>query len=173
MPKIDFQEVVKMHYRNLYRFACHLASNETDAGDLTQHAFYKFAQHVERFEESINVKSWLYTTLYRRFIDQTRKAKRVHPTAFETLEHLEAPDLKPQGQRVDHEILLDALAKLDPDSRAVLSLYYLESFTYREIAETLDIPSGTVMSRLHRAKCKLYQLLGGDSNRSQTSNDES
>ena len=156
---MDFEKVVKMHYRNLYLFGLSLCSSEADAGDLTQHTFLQFAKNFSRFNAGSNVKSWLFTTLYHRFIDIRRRSSRFTETPFEE-EFREVEDRTfDVATRIDAATVRDCMLELEEHFRSVLSLFYLEGFSYKEIAEILELPVGTVMSRLHRGKALLASLI--------------
>ncbi len=163
MATPTFEEIVGNHYRNLFRFGMSLCSNEADAKDLTQYAFLQFARNQHKFEKGGNAKSWLYTTLHRRFIDQYRRQVKF-PNV--TIDEPDSPVLQhdvfsegPDFSSFDAEMVHDALSQLDEAMRSVLSLYYLESFSYKEIAHTLEVPIGTIMSRLYRGKQQLAAIL--------------
>ena len=156
---MDFENVVKMHYRNLYLFGLSLCSSEADAGDLTQHTFLQFAKNISRFDAGSNVKSWLFTTLYRRFVDTRRREKRWVETPFEEEFHETEDRTFDITSRIDGATVRDLMLDLEGRFRSVLSLYYLESFSYKEIAEMLELPIGTVMSRLHRGKALLAKQI--------------
>jgi len=154
-----YAQAVDDHYANLYRFALQLARNPTDAEDLTQQAYLKLARNQAKIKDMGKVKSWLYSTLYRQFIDQYRRQSRYTDAPAE---EQETPELNPRQQmakKADAERVHAALAQLDESVRAPLTLFYLEDFSYREIAAALSIPVGTVMSRLSRGKTRLAQLL--------------
>lgn len=153
-----FEEVVDAHYRALYRFAFTLSRNEHDACDLTQQTFTIFAKNRESLRDSSKVKSWLFTTLYREFIRQNKKNKRTDhqdpDQLAKTMVLSETPDLN----QSDHPRILAALHQLDEVYRAPLTLYYLQNLSYREIAESLAVPIGTIMSRLSRGKNRLKEI---------------
>lgn len=150
--------VLLRYYRDLYRYALSLTGHEADAADLTQQAAVKFAVKWQDIREDGAIKSWLYTTLYREFLHLRRRAK-------ETVEfdetHLHETHAKSADQElaVDGQTALALLGRMDEPHRSVLSLFYLEDLSYREIADILAVPAGTVMSRLSRAKDALRQLL--------------
>ena len=155
----EFEKLVKLYYRDLYRFGLSLTGSEADACDLTQETFYVWANKRDQIKNPAKVKSWLFTTLHRQFL-QTRR----HRTRFKHEPIDDAlPDLPHVAtdcvDRVDAQTLLTLLAQLDENHRAPLVLYYLEDLSYNEIAETLTVPLGTVQSRIGRAKVKLLQLL--------------
>ncbi len=157
--EVEFEKLVKLYYRDLYRFGLSLTGSEADACDLTQETFYVWANKRDQIKNPAKVKSWLFTTLHRQFL-QTRR----HRTHFkhEPIDDA-SPDLPHVAtdcvDRVDAQTLLTFLAQLDENHRAPLVLYYLEDLSYNEIAETLAVPLGTVQSRIGRAKVKLLQLL--------------
>lgn len=154
-----FEEVVNAHYESLYRFAVSLTQRESEARDLTQDTFAQLARKAHQIEERAKIKSWLFTTLYRAFLDYRRRTSR-HPTVeVEAADH-ELPVELPQGAtRLDAAAALQALAQVDELFRAPLVLFYLEDHSYLEIAEILKIPPGTVMSRISRGRAMLRQLM--------------
>lgn len=154
-----FEEVVTTHYESLYRFAFSLAQREADARDLTQDTFAQLARKAQQIEESARVKSWLFTTMYRLFVDGRRKTNRHPQVDVETADH-ELPVELPQGPaRLDAAAALQALSQVEELFRAPLILFYLEDHSYLEIAEILKIPPGTVMSRISRGRAMLRHLM--------------
>jgi RNA polymerase sigma-70 factor (ECF subfamily) len=156
---IDFNELVDRYYAPLYRFALSLAKNAGDAADLTQQTFYLWAAKGHQLREQAKVKSWLFTTLYREYLSTYR-----HNTKFPHVEledaAAEMPSVAPSiFNDIDGGTVVAALAQVDEVFRAPLSLFYLEELSYQEIAEVLEVPIGTVMSRLSRGKAQLRQLL--------------
>jgi len=154
-----FEQIVSAHYTNLYRFALSLARNADDASDLTQQTFYRWASRGHQLKDRSKVKTWLHTTLYREFLGQRRRTSRfVEPSDGD------APPTEPAVDpvvidRLDASTVLEALWEIDELYRAPLVLFYLEDLSYQEISETLDIPPGTVMSRLSRGKENLRHRL--------------
>ncbi|TVR49590.1 MAG: RNA polymerase sigma factor [Puniceicoccaceae bacterium] len=159
MPKRDFSSIVDAYYRDLFRFALSLARNPDDAADLTQQTFFIYAekQHTVRNEKA--VKSWLFTTLYREFLRNRRHANRFEPMSVEDGPNHEPTESDDPITAVDAQTALDCLQQLDDTFRAPLTLFYLEDFSYQEIANVLDIPIGTVMSRLSRGKSQIRKRL--------------
>ncbi len=156
---IDFGKLVETYYTSLYRFAYSLSGKEADAWDLTQQVFIRWAEKGDTLRDKSKVKSWLFTTLYREFLRWKRQNKKVFsmedlgPSTEGTTVASDA------GDRTDTSTLMDTLTRIDETYRTPLSLFYLEDMTYREIAEVLEIPTGTVMSRLSRGKDQLRQRL--------------
>ena len=160
MSDETFTRLVDQHYPPLYRFALSLARNTADACDLTQQTFYLWATHGHTLRDLTKAKTWLFTTLYREFLRGRRRGARV--TSIEELPpggaELADADLD-QARRLDGGLVLAALGGVEEVFRAPLTLFYLEELSYQEIAETLDVPIGTVMSRLARGKAQLRAAL--------------
>lgn len=158
MPGLEFEQLVDAHYAALYRFAYSLAKNEMDAADLTQQTFYIWAEKGHDLRDAGKAKSWLFTTLYREFL-----GRRKHEIRFPKVALDEAPeetiDVPVAAEKIDAASALQALGRLDENYRAPLTLFYLKQFSYNEIAEVLNVPVGTVMSRLARGKAELRKAL--------------
>jgi RNA polymerase sigma-70 factor (ECF subfamily) len=157
-----FAQLVDAHYAPLYRFALSLSRNGSDAGDLVQQTFFIWATKGHGLRELTKAKSWLFTTLYREFL---RGRRRDSKSTF--LEDLPPGEKDPVADDVDRVSKIDAasvmvaLQTVDEAFRAPLTLFYIEDLSYAEIAETLDVPIGTVMSRLSRGKAQLRLALEG------------
>jgi len=155
----DFEQIVDAHYAPLYRFAYSLARSEPGAADLTQQTFYLWASRGHQLRDVTKVKSWLFTTLYREFLNLHRRESRFPQADLEG----ETAELPAEGgsiaDAIDGATAVAALQKIDEVYRAPLTLFYLEDFSYREIADVLGVPPGTVMSRLSRGKGLLRKLL--------------
>lgn len=155
-----FTQLVDAHYMPLYRFALSLAKNSADAGDLVQQTFFIWATKGHGLRESTKAKSWLFTTLYREFLRGRRRDSRAT-----SLEDLPSGETDVAAEEVDRVARLDAasvvaaLQSVDEVFRAPLTLFYLEDLSYLEIAEALEVPIGTVMSRLSRGKAQLRAAL--------------
>lgn len=165
----DYQLAVDQHYKNLYYFALNLTKNGADAEDLVQQAFLKLAKSYSKIRDISKVKSWLFSTLYRQFIDQKRKVNRYPEIQYEE-SGADSMVAEPAsiGRGVDCESVVSALKHLKESLRVPLTLFYFEHYSYQEIAETLDLPMGTVMSRLYRAKAELYKQLKDPQSQSQS-----
>ncbi len=155
-----FAQVVADYHTALFRFALSLARNAADADDLTQQTFYVWATKGHTLRDASKLKTWLFTTLYREFLKGRRRSTR--HIAFDDLSPAEQdpPDVEVSAiDRMDAELVLQALQEIPPLAREPLSLFYLQNLSYLEIAEILDVPIGTVMSRLSRGKIQLRALL--------------
>lgn len=154
-----FPDLVNTYYQPLYRFAYSLAKNPEEASDLTQQTFLIWARKGSSLKDKSKVKSWLFTTLYREFLGVRRKSTRFPHINAEAIEH-ELPSIAPGVVRkLDSKRALEALNEIDETFRAPLVLFYMKDLAYKEIAEILDIPIGTVMSRLSRGKARLKKIL--------------
>ena len=158
MSTNDFKQLVDEQYAPLFRFALSLARSEADASDLTQQTFFIWASKSDQVRDASKAKSWLFTTLYREFLHRRR-----HEVRFPKVELDEACEedmsISPDISAIDGTTVLQALSELEEPYRAVITLFYLEQFSYRDIADVLAIPVGTVMSRLSRGKAQLRQRL--------------
>lgn len=170
MDDVDYEQAVALYHEDLHRFALSLARNPDDARDLTQESYCRFLTKSGQLRDRTKVKSWLFTTLYRVFLGRKRHEKSFPHDELSTVE-AELPALTPDlVDKMDGEVVIEALDEIDEHHRTPLVLFYLQSLSYREIAELLDIPVGTVMSRLSRAKIILRTLITTRTNRSETSN---
>lgn len=156
---VDFERLVLEHHEALYRFARSLARNESDARDLVQETFLRWAQRGHQLSDVSKVKSWLFTTLYRESAAKARRAVRFPHDSIESAEP-ELPEIPPEAPRItDAELILAALDQLAEHFRSPIALFYLEAYSYPEIAEILDVPVGTVKSRLARGIAQLQRAL--------------
>jgi RNA polymerase sigma-70 factor (ECF subfamily) len=158
-PDLEFEKLVNLYYRDLYRFGLSLTASDADAADLTQETFYIWANKGHQLKNPGTVKGWLFTTLHREFLKTCRHRKRL---ADEPIEEgaMSLPDAASDCvNRIDSQTLLHLLREIDEDFRAPLVLYYLEDLSYKEIADVLAIPLGTVQSRIARAKIQLLRRL--------------
>jgi RNA polymerase sigma factor (sigma-70 family) len=161
-----FTQLVDAHYAPLFRFALSLTRREADACDLTQQTFYVWATKGGALRDVTKAKSWLFTTLYREFLRGRRRDQRW--TSIEDLPPGEtdvADEEIDRVRRMDGAMVLEALGTVDEVFRAPLTLFYVEDFSYVEIAEALDVPLGTIMSRLSRGKTQLRAVLAAQEQR--------
>lgn len=159
MPAPDFQLLVDRYYEPLYRFGYSLAGNRDDACDLAQQTFFIWARHGHDLRDAGKAKAWLFTTLYREFLKLHRHSRRLALVEEPELDAA-ADDSDPEWiSRLDSGTVLEALGQVDETFRAPLALFYLQELSYKEIASVLNVPIGTVMSRLSRGKDQLRRLL--------------
>jgi RNA polymerase sigma factor (sigma-70 family) len=156
----SFEQIVDAHYQGLYRFALSMCRREATAQDLVQQTFLQWAKKGHTLRDASKVKTWLFTTIYREWLAIARREKKYEEVEFEPDQHGAAQQQDDgENPRVDSATLQTALEELEPNYRAPLVLFYLKELSYRDIAETLGVPIGTVMSRLSRAKDSLRTIL--------------
>jgi RNA polymerase sigma factor (sigma-70 family) len=161
--EIEFEDLVRAHYASLYRFALSLTHSESDAGDLTQQTFLIWGSKGHQLRDRSRARTWLFTTLHREFLRMRRHQIRFPQTELNEVDP-ELPFVEPeQIDILKLDDVLRSLAQVEPLYRAALSLFYVEEMSYREMADILGVPIGTVQSRLSRGKARLRQLLAADS----------
>ena len=156
---LEFENLVARFYGPLYQFAFGLTRAEADASDLTQQTFYIWATKGHQLRDGAKVKTWLFTTLHREFLNARRKIVRFpHPELSEVDNELPwvAPEMV---NALDAAQAVALLGQVGEPYQAALTLFYLEDCSYREIAEILEVPLGTVQSRLSRGMAQLQQLM--------------
>jgi RNA polymerase sigma-70 factor, ECF subfamily len=155
----DFEKLVDLYYPSLYRFAFSLTRQESEACDLTQETFLIWAKKGHSVRDETKVKSWLFTTLHREYLQKQRRRVRFPQVELDAAE-TELPEVAPVTMgNIDRHNVLNALSQLDENFQAAVALFYLEDHSYPEIAEILQIPLGTVKSRISRGIGQLQLLL--------------
>jgi len=158
----DFEGLVARYYEPLYQFAFSLTRSEADAGDFTQQTFYVWATKGHQLRDPDKVKTWLFTTLHRQFLESRRRLVRFPHQELDASE-IELPVIQPNAiSQLDTAQVLVALARVDETFQAPVSLFYLQDYSYKEIAEILGLPLGTVKSRISRGIGQLQKLLAKD-----------
>jgi RNA polymerase sigma-70 factor (ECF subfamily) len=155
--------LVDEHYAALYRYAYRLSGSTADAEDLTQETFCKAQLCFSQLKDSGRAKPWLFSILRNAYLHRVRADRQHGCISLDGVGDVPEPSPEPLPP-VDPEQLQRALNELPEAFRTPIILYYFEDFGYREIAEQMDLPMGTVMSRLARAKASLRaQLLPSES----------
>jgi RNA polymerase sigma-70 factor (ECF subfamily) len=155
----DYEQAVAEYYEPLYAFGYSLAGNEDDASELTQETYCRLLTKGGQLRDPCKIKSWLFTTLYRVFLGWKDRRARLPHFEISSVEG-ELPAILPEHVDVlRNDAIRDALLELEEHYRTPLMLYYLNDHSYEEIAGILDVPVGTVMSRLSRAKGLLREQL--------------
>ncbi|NJN27674.1 MAG: sigma-70 family RNA polymerase sigma factor [Cyclobacteriaceae bacterium] len=165
-----FESEFLPHIDAMYNFAFRITNDEDLAKDLLQDTFYKSFRFIESFHTGTNAKAWLFRILKNSFINEFRK-KSKEPSmvdyqdvetyySHENVNEIISSDLKVEVlQGMIGDEVSNALNALAVDFRIVIILCDIEGFTYEEMSKILDIPIGTVRSRLHRARNLLREKL--------------
>ena len=160
--ELDFESLVARYYEPLYKFAFSLSHDEADACDLTQQTFYVWARKGHQLRDPARVKTWLFTTLHRQFLESRRRTTRFPHAEIDSAEN-ELPVIQPvEFNQLDSATVLLALAKVDEVFQSPVALFYLEDCAYKDIAEILGVPMGTVKSRIARGIGQLQKILTDD-----------
>lgn len=165
-----FEREFLPHIDALYNFGYHLTYNEDDANDLVQETYLKAYRFIDSYEQGTNAKAWLFKILKHAFINEYRKkTKEPGRVDYEDIvAYHDQEDTKYVGtldmrQEIFQGMMGDEVTKavnsLPVDFRTVILLCDVEGFTYEEIAKIVNIPIGTVRSRLHRARNMLKEML--------------
>ncbi|MBS3944163.1 MAG: sigma-70 family RNA polymerase sigma factor [Melioribacter sp.] len=166
----EFEKEAIPHMDALYNFALKMTGDEDDADDLVQETYLKAFRFFDKFEKGTNCKAWLFRIMKNSFINDYRKqVKEPNKVDYEDVQNFyeniksDEVESKHYEQDVFSNLLDDEISKaiteLHEDFRTVIILSDIEGFTYDEIADFVDIPVGTVRSRLHRARKMLYSQL--------------
>jgi len=168
----DFVDQAMVFADQLYAGAMRLAKNPADAADLVQETYLKAYQSFHQFQQGTNLKAWLFRILTNTYINLYRKRQKAG--LQEGLDELEDWQVGEAGSvtqttqrsaeaeaidRLPDAVIRDALNSLPEERRMVIYLADVEGFSYQQIAEIMDTPVGTVMSRLHRGRRDLRELL--------------
>jgi RNA polymerase sigma-70 factor (ECF subfamily) len=148
------EQLVEEHYAALYRYAYRLSGAAADAEDLTQEAFCKAQASLGQLRDPGRAKPWLFSILRNAYLHRVRSDRQERRVPLDEVGDLAEPLPEPLPA-IDPERLQEALNELPEVFRTPIILYYFEDFSYRDIADQMDLPIGTVMSRLARAKAYL------------------
>ena len=157
-PAISAAQLVERHLEAVYRYAYRLSGNQDQAEELTQQAFLQACDRLGQLRYPERARAWLLAIVRNCYWQQLRRQQRESQAVSEELWD-QWPQPAPAEEPWDAEQLQQALDRLPPEYRVVLLMHYFEQATYRQIAQRLEIPLGTVMSRLSRAKTRLRNLL--------------
>jgi len=161
---LAFEEIVTRYQRRVYTIALRMCGNPEDANDVTQDVFVSALKALRRFRGDAQLSTWLHRVAVNSSLDHLRRVKRRRdrPGLNDEVD-LPSGDAGPDEHAVAASRAAEvqrALLKISEEHRAVLVLHDLQGLDYAEIAETLDIPLGTVKSRIHRARLDIARLLG-------------
>lgn len=162
----QFINLLRPHIEALYRLAYRFCGAREDAEDLVQDLLVKLYPRVDELTAIDNLQSWLATVLYRQFIDRTRHVNRSPVQLMDDNEHLNMPAdnaaTQPESLTENNEAIdrvQNALLQLNDDQRILVVLHDIEGYKLVELQQMLDIPIGTLKSRLHRAREQLKRIL--------------
>jgi RNA polymerase sigma-70 factor (ECF subfamily) len=168
--KKRFQETMVPHMDLLFNYANYLTGERAVASDLLQETFMKAFRFFDKFEEGTNARAWLYRIMRNTFINEYRRGKRT-PNLVEFDEQLTPYHFTPESTRESNDLreqidaesfgdeITRAIGGLPEKYKSVIVLRDVEDLPYEEIAEALNIPVGTVRSRLHRGRAILFEAL--------------
>lgn len=157
--ELDFERLVDTHHAPLYRFAMSLCHDEDEASELVQETFLTWATKGHQLNDTAKARSWLFTTLHRDFLGKRRRRTRFPHHELEAVA-TELPDGPPIAiESLDWSAVLRALEQVDDTFQAPVALFYLEDYSYHEIAGILDVPLGTVKSRIARGIQQLQRMM--------------
>jgi RNA polymerase sigma-70 factor (ECF subfamily) len=171
--RTQFEKEALPHLDALYSAACYMTRHERDAEDLVQETFLKAFRHFDKYQPGTNCKAWLFRILTNTFLNKNRRSVRemsfldevdVGDTDGMSPREATAHLLDPEAgfmSRVVSDTVREALESLPPDFRMAVILADLQDFSYKEIAEVMDCPVGTVMSRIYRGRRLLQKKLLG------------
>lgn len=159
-----FEELAMPLFDQLYNFACWLTQDRTEAEDLVQETYVKALRGFSSFQSGTNFRAWIYRILRNTFLTSRTglKATAMVPLDAEDADDLPAGTETPETLLIshsEHQLLQHALETLPIHFREILLLSETEEMSYQEISETLSIPTGTVMSRLSRARKALRKIM--------------
>lgn len=167
----DFEEEALIHMNALYNMALRMTRNEKDAEDLVQETFFRAYRFFDRFERGSNCKAWLFKIMKNTYINRYKKKSKepsmvdyqdIEPF-YDFVKNQTGIDYNNPEEDVFHGLLDDevqkALSSLPDDFKMVVLLADIEGLSYKEIAEVIGSPVGTVMSRLYRGRRQLQKTL--------------
>jgi RNA polymerase sigma-70 factor, ECF subfamily len=155
----EHESLITQQVPRLRRYARALTGDRNTADDLVQDTLERALSRFHLWREGSDLRAWLFTIMHNIYVNQIRSRIRRQHEALETEPAVEAA---PEPDWLEIRDLEAALARLPEEQRAVVLLVGLEQFTYEETARVLGVPTGTVMSRLSRARERLRLMLGGD-----------
>jgi len=151
--RIDLDSLVGQYHGDVYRYAYRLSGNQSDAEDLAQQTFLIAHQRLDQLRDPDKAAAWLFAVLRSCYLKSKRKRQPVNASGVE-LDVESIPDTLTE-EDIDAEQMQLAINELPDEFKLVLVMFYFEGCSYKEIAAKLDVPIGTVMSRLTRAKGRL------------------
>ncbi len=170
-----FDDLIRRHERRAYQYAYRLTSNQEEACDVVSDAFIRVYSAIQNFKGNSAFSTWLYRIITNCFLDLRKKEKnKSHLSLDQTISGVDGemerqieddrPGPDGEAERNQRERSMEsAVSKLPEYQRAMIVMYHGEGLAYEEIAEALDLPIGTVKSRLNRARLQIREHLVKDS----------
>jgi len=162
----EFEALIRPHLKKLYNLAYRFTGQRDDAEDLVQELLLKLFPRLEEMQGIENLGAWLSRVLYRQFIDHVRRQQRSplqytdnETAVYETHASDEAEPSEVVNSELTQSVLMKALNKLGEDQRILVTLHDVEGYSLQEINQMLDIPVGTIKSRLSRGREKLREII--------------
>jgi RNA polymerase sigma factor (sigma-70 family) len=150
------------HVGLIFRCACQLTRKAPDADDLTQETYYYAIKNFSQLREREKAKNWLFSILKNLFLKNLEKSKKRIDIEFDSVSNILSGKVNLEEEHIKSEVaqnLRAVLIKLDVRLKAPIEMFYYERMSYKEIAKSLDLPIGTVMSRIARGKVYIRREL--------------
>jgi RNA polymerase sigma-70 factor (ECF subfamily) len=157
---LEFEQVVDQYHEVLFRFAFSLVQSEQEARELTQQTYYLWASKGHQLRDRSKIKTWLFTTLHREFLGGRRRQVKFPHHELEEVETELPTHSAPESYALDGATVRTALGRIDELYRLPITLFYLDDYSYNEIAEILQVPLGTIKSRISRGMAMLEVEFG-------------
>lgn len=158
-----FDEIVTRHERRVFAIAIRICRHHEDARDVTQDVFVTALRTLAGFRGDAQLSTWLHRVAVNASLDLVRRRQRREGPSVEEMEDHPTEDSGPESAAIGSvraQEVHRALGRIPPDQRAVIVLHDLQGLDYAEVADALEVPVGTVKSRLHRARLALAKELG-------------
>ncbi|MEN8223441.1 MAG: RNA polymerase sigma factor [Acidobacteriota bacterium] len=158
--KRGWNMLIDRYSKTVYNLAFNFCGSSDDANDLTQDIFIKIYKNIDKFDENLNISSWILRISKNHCIDYWRKNKK-NNFKVDLEDNLVKDEHSPEEDLIktgDLKILREKMLQLKPDARALLIMRDIQSHSYQDIADSLDIPLGTVKSKINRARIQLARL---------------
>ncbi len=151
-----YREIVERYMKRAYYLALSFVRNAQDAMDISQDAFIRAFRKIKKFDTKRAFFPWFYKLLKNLCLDHLKRSRRIHEVPLDGVRILK----REQEDREMKEVLWQGIESLPMEQKEVIILRYFQQLSYKEIAETVDKPIGTVMSSLYYAKRKLKEAIG-------------